>query len=124
MASVDSTKVYETVTIDPNFSLPPGVIDVGYKNIDEAGDSPTDRSTDTGEVINVDYDEVTYGEDGGEGAEDDSPAAGDTLFAPDSVTLLSQQTRITTDGRVVVDVILEVPDTAPGITYDVRLTKP
>lgn len=122
MATIDSRKVYETVTLDPNFSLPPGVIDIGYKDIDEVGESRTDRSTETGEVVNVDYDEVSYGEVNGDAGSDTGGA--DKLFPPDAITLVSQQTRTTTDGRVVVDVILEVSDAIEGVTYDVRLTKP
>lgn len=122
MATVDSSKVYETTQIDPNFSLPPGVIDVGYRDITEPGDNGTERSATTGEVVDVSYDEATspseyfYPED--------SNGTSVLLFPPDTVTVLSQQTRITSDGKTVVDVVLELPDAGNGLTYDIRLTKP
>jgi hypothetical protein len=124
MATPDSTKVFTTASIDPNFPLPPGVIDVEYRNIDEPYNSATERSAETGEVINVDYDEVSYGESSTDDADSGGTTTSDMLYPPDSVTLVSQTVRITSDGRTVVDVILEVDNAAAGVTYDVRLTKP
>lgn len=124
MATPDSKKVFSTATIDPNFSLPPGVIDLEYRNLDEPGDSALTRDGDTGEVVNVDYDEVSYDEAGNDDTGSGTDANGDTLYPPDSVTLVSQTVRITADGRTVVDVILEIDNSAAGIIYDVRLTKP
>jgi len=113
------------ITVDPNFSIPPNVVDLNYRNIDDPADSTTSRSADTGEVVNVTYDEVDYGEMGGDyytyGGDTGST---DLLYPPDSVTVVSQTVRISADGRAVVDVVLEIDDTISGVTYDVRLTKP
>ena len=124
MATPDSKKVFSTASIDPNFSLPPGVIDLEYRNIDEPRDSGTERSEDTGEVVNVEYDDMSGGETpmGDTDAGDD--ASGDTLYPPDSITLISQTVRIGADGRAVVDVVLEIDNSVAGVTYDVRVTKP
>lgn len=112
-------KQVQPVEIDPNFFLPPNVVDMRYADIDEADDSATTRS-DTGEVVSVNYDEVDYSDlitDPGTGT------VPPLLFPPDSVTLVSQQVRVTDDGRFVVDVILEVEDIPGVINFDVRTAK-
>jgi hypothetical protein len=126
MATPDSKKVFSTASIDPNFSLPPGVIDLEYRNIDEPRDSSTERSEDNGEVINVDYDSSSFQElnDWGNDTGTGTDSSGDILYPPDSITLVTQTVRITSDGRTVVDVVLEIDNSVAGVTYDVRLTKP
>jgi len=121
MALNSSTK---SIIVDPNFSIPPNVVDLEYRNIDEPGDSATSRSEETGEVVNVDYDVVTYGETGGDASEEENTGTVDTIFPPDSITVVSQTVRVGADGRTVVDVVLEIDSGIAGITYDVRLTKP
>lgn len=121
MATVDSSKVYDLVTVDPNFSLPPGVADLGYTNPDDNADSSLERSSQSGQVVTVEYDEFQQGEDG-EGFGDQS-GLGSGLLPPDYVNVVSQVMRQTTDGRYVVDVILDVED-VPGVTgFEVGLTK-
>ena len=127
MATGDSKKFYRSVSVDPNFSRPPGVIDLEYRDIDDAGESSTntERSDETGNVISIDYDDAVI--DGGY----DGTVPGDgtdtqitELYPPDYISFVSQITRIASDGRVVVDVVIDVPDAPAGLTYDVRLTKP
>ena len=119
MTAVDNSKVYDLVTVDPNFSLPTGVADLGYTNPDDKADSSIERSNTTGQIINIDYDEAIVGE----GDFDGNVGVGSGLLPPDFVNVVSQVVRVTSDGRVSVDVILEVED-LPGVTgYEVGLTK-
>lgn len=113
-------KQTQPVEIDPNFFLPPNVVDMRYVDIDEEGNSSTTRSEDTGEIISVNYDEVDYSEFD---SEPDTGTVPPLLSPPDSVTLVSQQVRVTDDGRFVVDVILEVEDMPGVINFDVRTAK-
>lgn len=117
MASIEETKLYTQVSVDPNLPLPPGVIDLGYKNIDD-DPSGVERSATTGEVVSTEYSEVSAEE-----FYQDLIAANSLLLPPNTVTVVSQVARGTSDGTFVVDVVLDVPD-AQGVTgYDVRVTK-
>jgi hypothetical protein len=119
--SAKQVKVAPPIEIDPNFFLPPDVVDMRYKEPDEENDSALVRDESTGEVVSVDYDEVGVSDiDGSESGGSDS----DALFPPDYVTVVSQEVRVTGDGKFVVDVILDVEDIQGVIQYDVRLTKP
>ncbi|HEY6019984.1 MAG TPA: hypothetical protein VIY48_08795, partial [Candidatus Paceibacterota bacterium] len=46
-----------------------------------------------------------------------------TLLPPNNVSVVSQTVRVATDGRSVVDVVLEVDDIPGVIQFDVRLSK-
>lgn len=123
MATVDGSKVYDTVSVDPNFSLPPGVKDLSYNNPDDKTDPSLERSEATGEVIAFEYDEIWLGESDESSGDDDSNNPSNQLLPPDYVTVVQQVMRQTSDGRYVVDVILDVED-IPGVTgYEVGLTK-
>lgn len=111
-------------TVDPNLPLPPNVLDLQYKNVEEAADSPTARSSETGEIVNVDYDEVPSSTIGTSDGVAVDAGTEDKLYPPDSVTVVSQTVRIASDGRAVVDVVLEIDSNIAGVTYDVRVTKP
>lgn len=120
MANSDDPRIYEVVTVDPNFSVPFGVRDLGYLNPDNQETEATERSDETGEVVSVEYDEMSDPIDF-----DSSPAPGSEvgIYPPDSVTVVSQILRQTNDGRYVVDVVIEVED-MPGVNqYEVGLTK-
>jgi len=46
------------------------------------------------------------------------------LYPPGTVNIVSQTVRITSGGQYVVDVVVDVVDSVPGISsYDIRLTK-
>ena len=120
MATVDNSRV---VTVDPNFSLPPGVADFQYINPDDSTDPALERSETTGEVIAFEYDEIWLGDDSESNDDGDSNNPSTQLLPPDYVTVVSQIMRQTSDGRYVVDVILDVED-IPGVTgFEVGLTK-
>ena len=124
MTSGKSVTVAQPIEIDPNFFLPPNVVDMRYVNQEDANlDSATTRDSDTGEVVNYDYDDLSYSEDAGDGT-DPVGSAPIVVAPPDAVTVVSQQVRQTADGKFVVDVILEVDDVPGAVNYDVRLTKP
>lgn len=115
--SINSNQVIKKpdVVIDPNFFLPPGVVDARY---------PNDEETDQAEV-----DEVTDAEDASEdivyyeAPENDEDNDVTTLYPPDSVVVVSQTIRTGDNGQQVVDVILEVEDVSDSIQVDVRMAK-
>lgn len=106
----------QPVVLDPNFFLPPGVVDARYINDeDTAGlydnNDPTGTDSDTTEVVD---DSTT-----------DTPIVEtpNTIQPPANITIVSQTVRAVADGRYVVDVVIDVED-VPGIsTYETRLTK-
>lgn len=125
MTNVDNSKVYEVVAVDPNFSLPFGVTDIGYSSPEEKNDSGIERSDSTGEIIPTEYNVESLGEmDGTLDSEDSVGESNEAiLLPPDYISVVSQVMRQTSDGRYVVDVVLEVED-IPNVTgYEVGLTK-
>jgi hypothetical protein len=122
--SAKSVKYAPPIEIDPNFFLPPTVVDMRYRNLEDASDSTTTRSDQTGEVVNVDYDEVSYSELERDTDPFENESVSTIISPPDYVTVVSQQVRVASDGKFVVDIILDVEDVPDAIQYDVRLTKP
>src|ERR1044072_2689412 len=122
--SAKSVKYAPPIEIDPNFFLPPTVVDMRYRNLEDASDSTTTRSDQTGEVVNVDYDEVSYSELERDTDRFENESVSTIISPPDYVTVVSQQVRVASDGKFVVDIILDVEDVPDAIQYDVRLTKP
>lgn len=122
MTSDKSVKHSPPLELDPNFFLPPNVIDMRYVNTEEDSDSGLVR-TESGEVTSVTYDEVdsTDFQEDSESTDGDSEES--TLPTPDSLTLVSQEVRVTADGKFVVDVVLEVADVSGAANYEVRVTK-
>lgn len=121
--SAKSVKNAQPVTLDPNFFLPPNVVDMRYVDPEVESDSATTRG-DNGEVINADYNEVDYSEIASNPDDAGSNTVTYMIQPPDSVSVVSQQVRVTSDGRFVVDVILDVADIAGVVQYDVRVSKP
>ena len=100
--------------IDPNFFLPPGVVDLRYVN---------DQDTD-GLYSDDDPEEVTD-PDTGEPTDGDINVGDVTtaLAPPANITIVSQSVRPLSGGSYVVDVVIEVED-VPGVTnYETRLSK-
>lgn len=124
MATVNGSKVFDVVTVDPNFNLPPGVVDLGYTNPDDKTDPSLERSSDTGEVVVFEYDELGLGIDDTDlSAEGEANNLSNGLMPPDYVSVISQVMRQTSDGRYVVDIILDVEDIPGATNYEVGLTK-
>lgn len=110
--------------IIPNvFAAPDFLLDVKQEGStdadgsDEAAGSTTAGadSTDTAvsydiNLTQVDTDAVTVS----------SPAL---LNPPTNISVFSQTVRFTSDGRAVVDVLLDIDDVPGALTYDVRVTK-
>lgn len=122
--SAKSVKYAPPIEIDPNFFLPPTVVDMRYRNLEDADDSTTTRSPDTGEVVSVEYDDISFNEL----VSDNDPFENETVSTfiapPDYANVVSQQVRVASDGKFVVDIILDVEDVPNVVQYDVRLTKP
>lgn len=121
MISNKSVKQTPPTELDPNFFLPPNVIDMRYVDTEEAADAELVRNDD-GEVSQVSYDEVDYSEsldDFDEGSNDENSL----LPTPDSVVLVSEEVRVTADGKFVVDVVLDVTEIGGTVNYEARVTK-
>ena len=121
MADIQESKIYRAVTVDPNFSLPPDLIDITYSNPEEK-EVTTTRSVESGDLVASEYDEVFETIDNPSdqvvGIENQT-----LLYPPDHIDVVSQTMYQTTDGRYVVDVVIEVED-IPNVTgYEVGLTK-
>ena len=106
----------DLVTVDPNFSLPPGVAGVEYTNPDDAGDVDFERDSVTGELVSEEFgqDDLVSLPDGGMES---------TGLAPDYINVVQQIMRQTSDGRYVVDIIVEVDDMPNVTSYEVGMTK-
>ncbi|AIW02565.1 hypothetical protein AXJ18_gp209 [Streptomyces phage Jay2Jay] len=118
--SINSNQIIKKpdVVIDPNFFLPPGVVDARYPNeIEVTTDEITDV-VDTDDVLDADSDTIL--DEPEETGEDNDTVI---LYPPDTVIVVSQTIRFDGSGKQVVDVILEVPDVQDSIQVDVRMTK-
>jgi hypothetical protein len=118
--SINSNQIIKKpdVVIDPNFFLPPGVVDARYPNDIEVTTEDIDTVVDTDDVLDADSDVIV--DEPEETGEDNDPVV---LYPPDTVIVVSQTIRFDETGSQVVDVILEVPDTEDSIQVDVRMTK-
>lgn len=98
-------EVDKQLILDNRFFVPPGVIDVRNAG-DEDGDryyvSPEDVAV-PGPILETPTSEIP--------------------MPPTSYEIAEQRVRIGTDGRAVVDVMLEFPDLIGVETIDVRVTK-
>jgi len=99
-----ATSRVRDVVIDPRFFVPPGVVDVRHQNNEDA------------EVL---YDASTLAQ---EGPVLQSPASVIPM-PPTSYTIVDQRVRIASDGRAIVDAIVDFPDVDGVISIDVRVTK-
>jgi hypothetical protein len=113
------TSANQPVSIDPNFFLPPNVVDMRYVDI-EGEDTSTQRDDD-GEIVGTNYDDVAI-YDFEQFPTTDS--ASSLLSPPDTVTFVSQTVRVAADGKFVVDLIIDVEDVPGVVRYDVSLSKP
>jgi hypothetical protein len=93
----------QPVDIDPQFFLPPNVVDVRYSQ-DKDPSQYTVGDDEEGQVI------------------DDTIGSTVGMPIPETITIISKTARTTSSGTVV-DIVIEVPD-YPGVKeYDVRLAK-
>jgi hypothetical protein len=117
LMSINSNQIIKKpdVVIDPNFFLPPGVVDARYPNGTEVDQNEVDETTDVEDApVEIVFDEP---------AETDEDNDVTTLYPPDSVIVVSQTIRTGDNGQQVVDVILEVEDVSDSIQVDVRMAK-
>lgn len=119
--SINSNQIIKKpdVVIDPNFFLPPGVVDARYPNEIEVTTEEVTDVVDTDDILDVEDDDVVLDEPGETGEDNDTVI----LYPPDTAIVVSQTIRFDATGKQVVDVILEVPDVQDSIQVDVRMTK-
>lgn len=103
--------------LDPNFFLPPGVVDMRYRTDQDPTDD-TDNPDMSESVIDIEFDDTDTSE--GDVAGDE----GNVIIAPpSSLVVLSQTVRHAPDGHSVVDVILSVEDGPDVANYEVQIQK-
>ena len=107
-------KSSKDVVINPDFFLPPNVLDLRYLNTAEDGDSSSaDSTADLTLPLDEVVDDVPVGNDGS------SP----DLPIPDGITIVSQTVRSPAGGGYVIDVIIDIPD-IPGVDgFEVSVAK-
>lgn len=117
MESTRKVAQSQDVAIDPNFFLPPNVVDLRYVSSQDYYDVPTDESQDEettedglvsepeGDLIPVDL--------GGTSV----------LNPPTNITIVSQTVRVLGGGGYVVDVVIEVEDVDNALSYETRISK-
>lgn len=121
MSQMENQRVYEIVTVNPNFDLPPDLINLRYENIEEDYDNVFAQRDSEVEAV-VEYEDF-YGDESSDeyGSEPDGTGTG--IRPPDYISIVSQVARQTTDGRYVVDVIIDVEDLPNVLGYEVGITK-
>lgn len=110
----------DEVYIDPQFFLPPNVLDIRYVETDNLVDedesddlTETESSTDT--IIENSSGDVTW--------VDYTPEEHSELPIPDGLTFVSQTVKAAAGGGYLVDIVVDIPD-LPGVeTFDVAVTK-
>lgn len=117
--SINSNEIIKKpdVVIDPNFLLPPGVVDARYPNEEEVDQADIDQVTADGDELIVS--EIEFLEPVEE-SEDNDPTI---LYPPDNLVVVSQTVRMGDNGQQVVDVVLEILDVDASIQVDVRMSK-
>lgn len=105
-----------TQEIDPRFFIPPYVVGIEYDGTQEPSSDYTEQQSET--VVEVDFvTDEEFSDESASGQQDE-----DRLLPPDFITLVSQTARVTS-GATVVDVIIDVEDSARVSQFEVRVTK-
>lgn len=97
--------------VDPRLVLPPGVANVGYTT---ALNDIEGIFTDAGDAVSGSGPVITSTEAG---------TVNPGIPVPDSAVIISQTIRIVPGGGIVVDVEMEVTNSASSDSFDVRLAK-
>jgi hypothetical protein len=120
MKQIKDTNVVKTpeVVLHPTFFFPPGVVDIS---------SGTSESTDEDDVTYDDSASVDVVTDSAEDSTEttiiDDDGSAEQLPTPQWMTIISQEVRISSDGKAVIDVVIELEDVTGATEYDVRVTK-
>lgn len=117
--SINSNEIIKKpdIIIDPNFPLPPGVVDARYPNEEEVDQGTVNETTSDGDLLvapNIEFVEPVEDQD----VNDIS-----VLYPPDNLAVVSQTVRMGDNGQQVVDVVLEIFDVGESIQVDVRMSK-
>lgn len=110
-----------TIKINPNFTLPPGVTDIGYGIAHEVTESSADPTAEL--PFDMFGDGTIY-----EGDASTDPAGGGTVASgglkpPLSIVVISQKAYADTSGNIVVDVVIEVPDVPGVVAIEAKVSK-
>jgi hypothetical protein len=108
-----------TQEIDPRFFIPPYVTGIEYSdNNYPSSDAPVQDDEDPTVIIEYGtLEDPNDSPDAPDGIEDQ-----ERLLPPDYVNIISQTSRIT-PGGMVVDVVIDVEDSARVSQFEVRVTK-
>ena len=106
------------IVVDPNFFFPPGIIDMRYEQKDigitnDSNTAPNQSAELFGSAIPVDY------------TLNATPVefTSNSLLPPPSFIVISQNVKLDTSGKSVVDVVIEVPDINGVTQIGARMTK-
>lgn len=125
MSQIKTTNIIQApeVVLNPVFFLPPDVVDVrvgdSYKLSEDDGVT-YDDVVDSDGVLS---DEDLAVESGSVDTVDEDGEGGEVLPTPQWMTIIEQQVRISTDGKAVIDVVIELEDVSGTTEYDIRVTK-
>lgn len=100
--------------LDPNFDMPPNVVDLEWR--------PVQENTDARDLGDIGESEIIVIEEQDDFVES-IPESGSTLLPPDSVTVIEYIPKMGLDGTVLVDVILEVDGAGGTSNYEAKLQK-
>lgn len=107
-----------TQEIDPRFFLPPNVTGVSYSGTQQPS---SDTPVQDNEVVEVEFITETSFEDDTTDISD--VPDDDRLLPPDYITVISQTARVNSGGATVVDIVIDVEDSARVSQFEVRVTK-
>jgi hypothetical protein len=102
--------------LDQNFDMPPNVVDLEWKSVEENTDSSDFGDVGEGAVTIVDIEEA-------DNFVDPDPSSGNPLYPPDNVTVIEYIPKMGLDGTVLVDVVLEVDGASGTSNYEVKIKK-
>jgi hypothetical protein len=116
----------DKILVDPLFSIPEGAEDqfsFSREGADIEVSDETDNSLDGVSAEGVDSIGYEDGEDTFILDDGFSDQNGATLDVPQNFSIISQVIRRAPGGQQVVDVVLNIPDVAGAINYEVQVTK-
>lgn len=122
MGQINSNQIIQKpeVVIDPNFYVPGDVANVRPASTEDLIPSDPDQDYLSG----ADYDSAIIDAIGTDTTTPPPDPVGgtDTLGAPQTISIVSQTVRTTSDGTTVVDVVIATEDIAGATNYEVRIT--
>lgn len=127
MSQISTANVIKTpeVVLHPTFFVPSDVVDVRVQDISDPSEEDGvtyDDVIDAVDVIDGSTDDSGISDTPNVSTDDDGEGV-EVLPTPQWMSIVSQQVRISPDGKAVVDVVIELEDVTGATEYDVRITK-